>query len=65
MEELSIEYHAAIAAHNEAQRIYTLAQIEYRAQRSDDATFLAARAVYTEAGVAFDAAYAKEAAKHE
>ena len=62
---LSTEYTAAIAAHDEAAQFFRAAQAAYRARKTNDAEFLAAKAAFDAATAVFDAAYDAEAARRE
>ena len=59
---MSNEYAAALEVARKASAEFTKAQIAYRAKQIGDAEFLAARAEFKASEVAFDAAFAKEAA---
>lgn len=59
----SAEYEAASRAHTEASKEFRAAQADYRARRTDDATFLKAKAKFAEATKVYDAAFEKEANK--
>lgn len=52
-------YEAARATADAAYNVYTPILLAYRAMEIGDAEYLAARAVYMDALVAFDVAYAK------
>jgi hypothetical protein len=56
----SPEYEAARLAHNAASKAYRDACDAYRARRTTDAEFLAARRSFDTASDAYDAAFAKE-----
>ena len=55
---MSPEYQAACNKHSRAFRAYDNTCKLYRARRIDDATFLAARAIYDAATAEFDVAFA-------
>jgi hypothetical protein len=61
----SPQYEAAITAHNDALRIFTLVQTAYRAMTATDDEFLAARAAMDLADLAFDIAFAIEERRPE
>jgi len=63
MDLLSNEYLAAIFFHNKACRAYQAALEDYRAMKTDDETFLAARADYVAATDAFDVAFNEEGSR--
>jgi hypothetical protein len=58
--EQSAEYRAAYLAQNAAIGVYTPIRDAYRAGEIGAAEYLEARAAWTEAGEAYDAAYLKE-----
>ena len=51
------EYEAVLLATNEASRAFRQVQEAYRAQKINDAEFLAARKVYQEQSAKFDVAF--------
>lgn len=61
----SIEYNAAIEAHNEAIHVFQAVVDAYRAMEVDDAVYLAAAAVKKEADAAFDVAFEAEQNREE
>jgi outer membrane protein TolC len=59
------EYKKALDAHNAAAQAFEKVRDAYRARVIGDDEFLAARAAYTKATEAFDAAFAKAACGKE
>ena len=58
---MSIEYQNALEVSRKASAVFSLAQVAYRTRKTNDAEFLAARAIWDESQKVFDAAYAAEA----
>lgn len=58
--DLSPAYRAACEAHDAALAVFIRAQAAYREQRTGDAEYLAARALFDAATLAYDAAFDAE-----
>ena len=57
---MTIEYQNALAVSLKASAVFSLAQVAYRNRKTNDAEFLAARAIWDESQKVFDAAYTAE-----
>ena len=57
---MTIEYQNALEVSLKASAVFSLAQVAYRTRKTNDAEFLAARAIWDESQKVFDAAYADE-----